>query len=98
MSKEEGIKAEKDEFSDWYTQAIIKADLVDYSPVSVCLIFKPYRYSIWETIRDETDKRFKKLGIKNVYFPLLIPESFLKKESTHLQGFTPEVAWEPEAG
>ena len=98
MSKEEGIKAEKDEFSDWYTQAIIKADLVDYSPVSGCLIFKPYGYSIWETIRDETDKRFKKLGIKNVYFPLLIPESLLKKESTHLKGFTPEVAWVTEAG
>ncbi|MDD5651243.1 MAG: proline--tRNA ligase [Candidatus Nanoarchaeia archaeon] len=98
MSKEEGIKASKDEFSDWYTQAIIKADLVDYSPVSGCLIFKPYGYSIWETIRDETDKRFKKLGVKNVYFPLLIPESLLKKESTHLKGFNPEVAWVTEAG
>jgi prolyl-tRNA synthetase len=93
-----GITAEKDEFSDWYTQAIIKADLVDYSPVSGCLIFKPTAYAIWETIKEECDKRFKKLGIKNVYFPLLIPESLLKKEAAHLKGFSPEVAWVTESG
>jgi len=98
MSKEEGIKAKKDEFSEWYTQTIIKADLAEYSPVSGCLIFKPDGYFIWEIIQKETDSKFKKIGIKNVYFPLLIPESLLKKESTHLKGFAPEVAWVTETG
>jgi prolyl-tRNA synthetase len=93
-----GITAEKDEFSEWYTQAILKAGLVDYSPVSGCLIFKPDGYAIWEIIREETDKRFKKLGIKNAYFPLFIPESLLEKEAAHLKGFSPEVAWVTHAG
>jgi prolyl-tRNA synthetase len=93
-----GISAEKDELSEWYTQAIIKADLVDYSPVSGCMILKPTAYAIWEIIQAETDKRFKKLGIKNVYFPLFIPESLLKKEAAHLKGFSPEVAWVTESG
>ena len=88
-----GISAEKDEFSEWYTQAIVKAELADYSPVSGCLIFRPWGYAIWEVMQQETDKRFKKIGIKNVYFPLFIPESLLKKEATHLKGFSPEVAW-----
>ena len=93
-----GINAEKDEFSEWYTQAIIKADLVDYSAVSGCMILKPTAYAMWEIIKNETDKRFKKIGIKNVYFPLFIPESLLKKEAQHLKGFSPEVAWVTEAG
>ncbi len=96
--KKLGVSVEKDKFSEWYTQTIIKADLVDYSPVSGCLIFKPMGYAIWEIIKDETDKRFKKLGIKNVYFPLFIPESLLKKEAAHLKGFSPEVAWVTEVG
>lgn len=96
--KDLGIAAEKDEFSEWYQQAIIKADLVDYSDVSGCLVFKPTAYAIWETIKEEIDKRFKKVGIKNCYFPLFIPESLLKKESAHLKGFSPEVAWVTEAG
>jgi prolyl-tRNA synthetase len=93
-----GIEAEKDEFSEWYTQAIIKADLMDYSLVSGCMIFKPTAYAMWEIIKHETDRRLKKIGIKNVYFPLFIPESLLKKEQEHLTGFSPEVAWVTEAG
>ncbi|MFA5084444.1 MAG: proline--tRNA ligase [Candidatus Paceibacterota bacterium] len=93
-----GISAEKDEFSEWYTQTIIKANLADYSPVSGCMILLPTAYSVWETIREECDKRFKKIGIKNVCFPLLIPESLLKKEAAHLKGFSPEVAWVTESG
>jgi len=93
-----GISAEKDEFSEWYTQAIIKAELADYSPVSGCLIFRPAAYAVWEIIKEECDKRFRKLGVKNVYFPLFIPESLLQKEATHLKGFTPEVAWVTESG
>jgi len=99
MSKQEGITVKKDQdFSEWYTQVIIKSDLADYSPVSGCIIFKPSSYSLWEKIKEVADKRFKKLGIKNVYFPLLIPESLLKKESTHIKGFSPEVAWVTHAG
>lgn len=93
-----GITAEKDGFGEWYQQVIIKADLADYSGVSGCLVFKPTAYAIWEKIKEEADKRFKKIGIKNAYFPLFIPESLLKKEAAHLKGFSPEVAWVTEAG
>jgi len=94
-----GINVKKeDDFSEWYTQIIQKGDLADYSLVSGCIIFKPTAYALWENIKNSCDERFKKIGIKNVYFPLLIPESLLKKESTHLKGFSPEVAWVTEAG
>jgi len=95
---EKGITAEKDEFSEWFTQLMIKADLVDYTDVSGAIVFKPRAYAIWEKIRDETDKLFKSIGIKNVYFPLFIPEKSLKKEQTHVEGFSPEVAWVTHAG
>ncbi|MDD5193267.1 MAG: proline--tRNA ligase [Candidatus Nanoarchaeia archaeon] len=93
-----GITAEKDEFSEWFTQIMLKADLADYTDVSGCIVFKPTAYEIWEKIKEETDKRFKKLGIKNAYFPLFIPEKFLSKEKEHVEGFSPEVAWVTHAG
>jgi prolyl-tRNA synthetase len=93
-----GLSAEKDEFSEWFSQIMLKADLADYSSVSGCMVFKPKSYEIWETIKGEVDKRFKKIGIKNVYFPLFIPEKLLNKEKEHVQGFSPEVAWVTEAG
>lgn len=93
-----GITAEKDEFSEWFSQIMLRADLADYTSVSGCIVFRPGAYAIWEKIRDETDKRFKKIGIKNVYFPLFIPEKTLNKEKVHLEGFSPEVAWVTEAG
>lgn len=93
-----GVNAEKDEFSEWFTQIMLKADLADYSAVSGCIVYKPTSYAIWEKTRDEIDKRFKKLGIKNAYFPLLIPEKILSKETEHFEGFTPEVAWVTETG
>ena len=96
--KEIGITAEKDEFSEWFTQLMIKADLADYSSVSGCIILKPSAYAIWEKIREEIDKRFRVLGIKNAYFPLFIPEKTLAKEQEHIKGFSPEVAWVTEAG
>ena len=67
---EKGLTADKDEFSEWFTQLMLKADLADYSAVSGSIILKPSAYSLWEKIQSETDKRFKKIGIKNVYFPL----------------------------
>ena len=102
MTKEEkkeiGITAEKDEFSEWFTQLMLKADLADYTDVSGCMVFKPASYQIWEKIIQEVDKRFKKIGVKNSYFPLLIPEKLLSKEKEHVEGFSPEVAWITEAG
>lgn len=96
---QEGITVRKEEnFSEWYTQLIKKADLADYSDVSGCMVFKPTSYVIWEKIKQEVDKRLKIMGVKNAYFPLFIPESLLKKEETHVKGFAPEVAWVTQAG
>ncbi|MEN9626582.1 MAG: hypothetical protein RL557_910 [archaeon] len=93
-----GITVEKDNFSEWFTQLMIKAELADYSKVSGCIVFRPASYAIWEKLVKEIDTQFKKIGIKNAYFPLLIPESLLTKEQDHVQGFTPEVAWVTHAG
>ena len=94
-----GITVKKDKnFSEWYTQVVQKADLADYTKVSGCIVFKPYAYAIWENIKDIVDGKIKKMGVKNVYFPLLIPESLLKKEKEHVKGFNPEVAWVTHTG
>ncbi|MGM5481930.1 MAG: proline--tRNA ligase [Nanobdellota archaeon] len=94
-----GITVKKeDDISEWYTEVITKGNLVDYSDVSGCMIFKPTCYRVWEIIKDETDKRFKRIGIENCYFPLFIPERHLYKEAEHVEGFAPEVAWVTEAG
>jgi prolyl-tRNA synthetase len=98
MTNTKGITAEKDDFSDWFTQIMLKADLADYTDVSGAIVFKPTAYEMWEKIKQETDKEFKKLGIKNCYFPLFIPEKFLTKEKEHVKGFSPEVAWVTHAG
>ncbi len=95
---EKGITAEKDDFSDWFAELMIKADLADYTEVSGCIVFKPQSYAMWEKVRNEVDKRFKSFGVKNVYFPLLIPEKYLNKEKDHVKGFSPEVAWVEKAG
>ena len=98
-AKQEGITVRKSEnFDEWYTQVILKSELADYSPVSGCIVFRPSGYAIWETIRRETDKKFKKIGIQNSYFPIFIPERLLKKEQEHVKGFSPEVAWVTHAG
>ena len=94
-----GITAsKKDDFSEWYTQVILKSGFADYSAVSGCIVFRPYSYAVWERIQEFFDKRIKKLGVKNAYFPMFIPESLLTKEKEHVEGFTPEVAWVTEAG
>ena len=97
--KQQGVTVKKSEnFSEWYVQVIQKADLIDYSKVSGCLVFKPGSYMIWEKVVDFFDKKIKKDGVKNVYFPMFIPESLLIKESEHVEGFAPEVAWVTHAG
>ncbi|MFH1505485.1 MAG: proline--tRNA ligase [archaeon] len=97
--KELGITVKKDDnFSEWYTQVMLKAELADYSAVSGCMVLRPYSYSIWEKVKAELDKRFKKEGVENAYFPLFIPEKLLLKEQEHVKGFSPEVAWVTHAG
>lgn len=97
--KTEGITAKKGEnFDEWYTQALIRGELADYSPVSGCMVFRPLGYAIWEKIQQATDAMFKEAGIQNTYFPLFIPERLLKKEAEHVEGFAAEVAWVTEAG
>ncbi len=100
MSKEKplGLTVKKENFSEWYTQLVLKSELIDYSPVSGCYILRPASFSIWEKIQDFFNKEIKSLDVKNVYFPLLIPESLLKKEAKHFSGFSAEVALVTEAG
>lgn len=96
---QEGLTVKKEEdFSEWYQQLIIKSGLADYSPVSGCIIFKPKSYEIWESVKEVIDNKFKKIGIQNAYFPLLIPESLLTREQEHVEGFAPEVAWITQSG
>jgi prolyl-tRNA synthetase len=92
------MKNKKSNFSEWYTEVIQEAKLADYTKVSGCIVFMPYSYAIWEKIVEEIDKRFKKIGIKNCYFPLLMPKSLLMKEVEHFKGFAPEVAWVTKTG
>ena len=87
-----------EDFAQWYTDIVIKAELADYTDTKGCIAIKPYGYAIWENIQNYTDKKFKETGVENVYFPVLIPESLLQKEKDHVEGFAPEVAWVTEAG
>lgn len=94
-----GIDVKKsDDLSEWYSQIIIKSELADYSSVSGCMILRPLAYGIWEKIQHAFNKMIKKTGHKNVYFPLFIPESLFQKESSHVKGFMPEVAWVTHGG
>ncbi|CAH2215260.1 proline--tRNA ligase [Tepidibacter aestuarii] len=86
------------DFPQWYTDVILKTDLVDYSPVKGFMVIKPYGFGIWENIQAFADRRFKETGHKNCYFPLLIPESLLTREAEHVEGFAPEVAWVTHGG
>jgi prolyl-tRNA synthetase len=94
-----GVTVKKSEdFSEWYTQVILKSGLADYAPVKGCMIFREDSYAIWERIQEIFNRKIKATGHRNVYFPLLIPESFLKRESEHFAGFVPEVAWVTQGG
>jgi len=85
-------------FADWYQEVIYQAELVDQAPVRGCFVIRPYGYAIWEMIQNELDRRIKATGHENAAFPLLIPESFLKKEAEHVEGFAPELAVVTHAG
>ncbi|MCV0367772.1 MAG: proline--tRNA ligase [Nitrosopumilus sp.] len=100
MSKEDiGITVtKKDDFSEWYTQVVLKAKLADYAPVKGLIVLRPDGYSIWESLRSTFDKKFAKNGIRNGFLPILIPESLLGKEQKHFAGFNPEVFWVTHSG
>ncbi|AJS59131.1 proline--tRNA ligase [Paenibacillus sp. IHBB 10380] len=91
------ITPQGEDFSRWYIDVIKKAELMDYSPVRGCIVFRPDGYEIWEHIQQELDRRFKETGHRNAYFPLFIPESFFQKEKEHIEGFNPELPWVTEA-
>ncbi|WP_138751553.1 proline--tRNA ligase [Paenibacillus sinopodophylli] len=91
------ITPQSEDFSRWYIDVIKKAELMDYSPVRGCIIFRPEGYELWENIQRDLDRRFKETGHRNAYFPLFIPESFFQKEKEHVEGFNPELPWVTEA-
>jgi prolyl-tRNA synthetase len=86
------VTPRSEDFAAWYNDICLRAELADYSPVRGCIVFRPDGFAIWEALRDELDKRIKKTGARNAYFPLFIPQSFLQKEAQHVEGFAPEVA------
>jgi prolyl-tRNA synthetase len=92
------IARRSEDFPRWYTDVIAAADLADYSPVKGCMVIKPYGYAIWENIQKNLDRMFKETGHQNAYFPLFIPEEFLKREAEHVEGFSPELAVVTHAG
>lgn len=102
MAKEkklvEAITSMQEDFTQWYTDVVKKAELMDYSSVKGCMIFKPNGYAIWENIQKQLDARFKETGVENVYLPMFIPESLLEREKDHVEGFAPEVAWVTQGG
>lgn len=102
MAKEkklvEAITSMEEDFAQWYTDVVKKAELIDYTSVKGCMVIKPAGYAIWENIQHELDARFKATGVENVYLPMFIPESLLEKEKDHVEGFAPEVAWVTHGG
>ncbi|WP_312433031.1 proline--tRNA ligase [Lacrimispora sp.] len=102
MAKEkklvEAITSMEVDFAQWYTDVVKKAELIDYSSVKGCMVIKPAGYAIWENIQSELDRRFKEVGVENVYMPMFIPESLLEREKDHVEGFAPEVAWVTHGG
>ncbi len=95
---EQAVTAQSEDFSRWYNEIVYRADLASPSPVRGCVIIKPYGYEIWEGIKAGLDRRFKETGHQNAYFPLFIPESYIKREAEHVEGFSPELAVVTHAG
>src|SRR4026209_1363266 len=92
------ITKQSEDFGRWYIDVVRRAELADYSPVKGCMVIRPYGYAIWELMQQALDKRFKATGHVNAYFPLFIPESLLMKETEHVEGFAPQVAWVTQGG
>ena len=96
--KVEAITSMEEDFAQWYTDIVKKAELADYSGVRGCMVIEPYGFAIWENIQHNLDSRFKALGHENVSMPMFIPESLLQREKDHVEGFAPEVAWVTQGG
>ncbi|MEE0866936.1 MAG: proline--tRNA ligase [Clostridia bacterium] len=94
----EEITSMDEDFARWYTDIVKKADLIEYTSIKGCCVFRPYSYAIWENIQHVLDTKFKELGHENVYMPMFIPEKLLEKEKDHVEGFAPEVAWVTHGG
>lgn len=94
----EAITSMEEDFAQWYTDVVKKAELVEYSSIRGCMILRPLGYAIWENIQKQLDAEFKATGVENVYMPMFIPESLLQKEKDHVEGFAPEVAWVTQGG
>lgn len=94
-----GIETSKDEnYSEWYSEVITKAEMIEYYDVSGCYVLRPWSYAIWESIQQWFDSGIKKLGVKNCYFPMFVSNAALEREKTHIADFAPEVAWVTRAG
>ncbi len=91
VSKE--ITPKGQDYSQWYLDVVLKADMADYGPVKGCMIIKPYGYAVWESMQQDMDRRIKETGHVNAYFPLFVPKSLLEREKEHVEGFSPECAW-----
>ena len=96
--KVEAITSMEEDFAQWYTDVVVKADLTGYTSVKGFMVLKPAGYAIWELIQKQLDAKFKETGVENVYLPMLIPEGLLQKEKDHVEGFAPEVAWVTHGG
>ena len=92
------ITPQSEDFDRWYVDTVLRAELADYTPVRGCMVIRPYGFALWENIQRALDDMFKRTGHENMYFPLLIPESYLTKEAQHVEGFAPEVAWVTRGG
>ncbi|MFM8321284.1 MAG: aminoacyl--tRNA ligase-related protein, partial [Chloroflexota bacterium] len=92
MANTEKLPTRSENYSEWYNQLVLKAELADYAPVRGCMVVRPYGWSLWENIQGALDRRFKDTGHTNAAFPLFIPMSFLEKEKEHVEGFSPELA------
>ncbi len=98
MVDEKKLTTRQADFSAWYNEVVLRAELADYSPVRGCMVIRPYGYAIWENMQRALDDMFKATGHQNAYFPLLIPMSFIEREKEHVKGFAPEVAVVTHAG
>jgi prolyl-tRNA synthetase len=98
MADDKALPKQKEDFSGWYNEVVLRAELADYSPVRGCMVIRPYGYGIWELMQRGLDDMFKATGHENAYFPLFIPQSFLEREKQHVEGFAPEVAVVTHAG
>src|SRR5216110_3356757 len=98
MADDKKLTKRSEDFSAWYNEVVLRAELADYSPVRGCMVIRPRGYGIWERMQQQLDTMFKDTGHQNAYFPLFIPESFLRKEAEHVEGFSPELAVVTHAG